>query len=311
MSRYLLTGATGFVGGYLARRLLEDGHEVHLLVRENSNLWRLEGLLKDLTLHQADLMDAERLTDVLKGVQASNIWHLATYGGFAFQHDAQRIAQTNFMGTVNLLHAACEVGFECFLNTGSSSEYGVKTEPMRESDLPMPLSSYGASKAGATLYAQGLAMSRGLPIYNLRLFSPYGPQEDPSRLVATVVKACLDGVAPQLASPHSVRDFIYVEDVYRFYGAVAQADLPPGEVLNVGSGIQYTVGELVETALRLSGNGLTPIWGSQDPRPNEPKRWVADLSKVESLLGWRPSYSLEAGLKATLDWACTARPVIA
>jgi nucleoside-diphosphate-sugar epimerase len=307
--RYLLTGATGFVGAYLARRLLESGQEVHLLARESSNLWRLADLQDRLILHHVDLLEAERLAETLQAIRPTHIWHLATYGGFATQQEALRIAQTNFMGTVNLLHASLETGFETFINTGSSSEYGIKTAPMREADLPEPLSAYGASKAGATLYAQGLAKTNGLPIFNLRLFSPFGPQEDPSRLVATVIKACVRGEAPRLASPHSVRDFIYVEDVFRFYQALDPAALAPGEILNVGSGKQSTVGDLVATALKLSGSDLEPIWGSAAPRPNEPTSWVADMTKAERLLNWKPAFSLEAGLAETLDWARRSLPV--
>lgn len=300
--RYLVTGATGFVGSYMTRRLVETGREVHVLARATSDRQRLSGLESRIGMHTVDLLDSEGLERALKDIRPTDIWHLATYGGFAREQDSQRIAQTNFIGTSNLLEAASRVGFERFINTGSSSEYGHKDHPMREDDLLDPLSVYGASKAATTLWAQAMARTRQLPVYTLRLFSAYGPGEEASRLVPTVISACLRGIAPSLASPRSVRDFVYVEDIFRLFDLVEPSRLAPGEILNVGSGQEHTVGELVETVMRLAGASVAPVWGSDAPRPNEPRHWVADVSKAERLLGWRPAHSLEAGLRATLEW---------
>lgn len=302
MGSYVITGATGFVGSYLAHRLVEEGQDVHALVRRGSRVSHLCEMGPQLYLHEVDLLDSIKLTDELQAINADWIWHLATYGGLPSQRDTLKIGQTNYMGTVNLLAAACKVGFKGFINTGSSSEYGIKMHPMREDDLLVPLSPYGASKAAAALHVQAIGQLEQLPAYTLRLFSPYGPFEQETRLIPTVILGYLRGEAPRLSSPSSVRDFLFVEDVYRLYRQIEASSLQPGAILNVGSGVQHTVADVVDTVKDLVGSDLTPIWGSMKSRHNEPTCWVADMGKTKHILDWRPTFDLRAGLSSTLDW---------
>jgi nucleoside-diphosphate-sugar epimerase len=308
--RYLVTGASGFVGAYLARRLAEMDADIHVLVRASSDLGRLAGIESRISVHRVDLLDREGLANALRRLRPTHIWHAATYGGFSHQSESDKISATNFTGTVNLLDAAREVDFAVFINTGSSSEYGMKAQAMREDDELAPLSAYGASKAGATLYAQAMGKSLHLPVYTLRLFSPFGPYEASSRLVPTVIDACLSRRTLRLSRAESVRDFSYVEDAFRAYLALSAGHAPPGEIFNVGSGVQHTVGELAAAAINLSGSTIEIEWGAEAPRPNEPLTWVADIAKARRLLGWSPSYSLEEGLAATIAWAKGERQMV-
>lgn len=301
MSRILVTGATGFLGAYMARRLVEDGVEVHAVARPGGrNAWRIPGLMA--TLHDTDLRDGEGVERLVAAIAPTAIWHLATYGAVVEQADARAIAATNFLGTVNVLEAAKSHGVGRVINTGSSSEYGPGSAPLAESQPLAPASIYGASKAGATLYVSALARAHGVQFHTLRPFSPYGPYDEPSRLIPTAIAAGLDGVSPQLASPHAVRDFIYVEDVYQAYRLATATDLPPGSVLNVGSGVQRTIGEVVAAIGHQIAGAPAPIWGSVAQRQNEPVSWVAELSQVRTLLGWQPTTGLEEGLADTINW---------
>lgn len=300
--RFLITGATGFVGACLARRLVREGAEVHLLVRQDSDRWRIQDILPRVKEHLADLRDRERLREVVRGVRPHVILHCAAYGGYHFQQDATTIIETNFLGTINLVDALSGVAYDCFVNTGSSSEYGHKTQPMSEGDILEPLAAYGVAKAASTLFCQAKARAEGLPIVTLRLFSPYGCYEEPTRLVPYAIQCCLSGKDPELSSGEFVRDFVYVGDVVDAYLVAAAAPPSPGEIVNIGSGEQHSVRTVVERIIALSSASVRPRWGKQAPRVFDTTFWVADISKAKALWGWAPSTSLDEGLARTIAW---------
>ena len=173
--RVLVTGAAGFVGANLARRLLADGHTVHVLLRPGSDPWRLEDIRQHLEAHEADLADEETIVSHCARLQPEWIFHLAAYGAYASQVDARRMVRTNVLGTSNLVNAALRVGFEAFVNTGSSSEYGLKDHGPSETEAIEPNSYYAVTKASATMQCQSIARRRRAPIRTLRLYSVYGP----------------------------------------------------------------------------------------------------------------------------------------
>ncbi|MGB9081046.1 MAG: NAD(P)-dependent oxidoreductase [Desulfuromonadaceae bacterium] len=296
----LVSGASGFVGGALVRRLVGEGKEVHLLLRRGSSRQRLEGVA-GLNIHEADLRDADRVATVVSEIRPRVIYHCAVYGGFSSQSDTAAIFDTNLSGTMNLLQACERVGFDLFVNTGSSSEYGIKKSPMREDDLAQPLGDYGVAKCAATMFCRSEALLKGLPIVTLRLFSPYGPWDDQRRLIPYVIRALTAGVSPRLSTPRSVRDYIHIDDVLDLYGTVTDAAVVPGEVYNAGSGRQHTIGEVAGILHRIIG-GPEPLWGEEQPHRPEPEMWVADISKTAAGFGWRPSTGIEEGLQQTVEW---------
>ena len=302
MKKILVTGATGFVGSCLARRLVHLGHRVDVIIRDTSDTWRLESILDDLRVHEADLCDPESLERTIAEIRPEVVFHQAAYGTFSFQQDPGLVFRVNLLGTVNLLYACLRHGFERFVNTGSSSEYGVKTEPMRETDFPEPLGAYGVAKAAATMYCRSVGVENDAGVVNLRLFSPYGPWEDPRRLIPYVISSLLRGVSPRLSTPGSVRDFIFIDDVLDAYLRVMDTDLPPGDILNIGSGVQHTIGEVVEAILAATGSSVEPAWGAMDQQRPEPDSWVADIGKPEARLGWKPFTSLVDGVRSDVDW---------
>jgi nucleoside-diphosphate-sugar epimerase len=230
------------------------------------------------------------------------VYHLATYGGKPNQYDLCRIIQTNFISTVNLIRACKKVNFELFVNTGSSSEYGIKANPMREYDCPEPINNYGVSKCAATLYCQTEAKKEKLPIVTLRLFSPYGNYEESARLIPSVIMACLRGESPRISSPRFVRDFIYIEDVNDSYSRLIDAPDINGQIFNIGSGKSYSIGEVANKIIELTGSRVELLTGREQIWPNEPENWQADISKAKHVLGWKPQYDLEQGLRASIKW---------
>lgn len=300
--KVLVTGATGFVGGALVRRLVGMEMEVHVFIRGESDLWRIRDIQSGLVRHLVDLRDEVAVGQTVAAIRPHVIYHLATYGGFADQRDSSAIFAANLMGTVYLLRACENVGFHCFVNTGSSSEYGIKTAPMGEGDLLEPIGDYGVTKSAATLFCRSEALQKELPVVTLRLFSPYGPWDDPKRFVPYVMKSLLRGEPPRLSTPDSVRDYIYIDDVVDLYLKVSTVPQLSGEIFNVGSGVQHSLGEVVSLIGEIIGNGIEPVWGAAARRRVEPHSWVADMGRTKRATGWEPSTQLRAGLRSTVAW---------
>lgn len=301
--RVLVTGSTGFVGSCLTRRLVEmNKEEVHIFTRVNSNKWRIADLLGRVRNHEVDLLDAAIVEKTVAQIRPTIIYHLATYGGFVSQKNTALILESNLTGTVNLLKACEKTGFDYFINTGSSSEYGIKSEPMNETGILEPVGDYGVSKAAATLFCRSRGIEKDLPIITLRLFSPYGPWDDPQRLIPYVIKSLFRGESPKLSTPKSVRDFIYIDEVLDVFLKIIKAPVTGGEIFNIGTGVQHSIGEVVSIVTKIIGNGIKPIWGKATSQRPEPVSWVADIHKAKTELGWFPSISLRIGLNKTVEW---------
>lgn len=300
--KVVITGATGFIGANLVRMCLTAGAEVYILIRRNSNRWRLADVLKNINIYNIDLLNYEKIKIAISDIRPDIIYHAATYGGAPKQEDLCRIIQTNFIGTVNLINACKKTNFELFVNTGSSSEYGPKSNPMREDDCPEPINNYGVSKSAATLYCQASAKNEKLPIVSLRLFSPYGNYEDSARLIPSVIMACLKGESPRISNPRFVRDFIYIGDVINSYARIVEVTDVSGEIFNIGSGKQHSVGEVANKIIELTGNKVELLTGMEKRWQNEPANWQADISKAKHFLGFNPQYDLDSGLSASIKW---------
>lgn len=303
MKRILLTGATGFVGANLARRLLRDGHEAHLLIRPSARTWRIEEIRPHVRLYEAPLEDAVAVAAAVHRIRPEWVFHLAAHGAYSSQTDVRRIVQTNILGTVNLVESCLQSGSEAFVNTGSSSEYGFKDHAPAETEWLEPNSHYAVSKASATLYCRHTAQSRRVHMPTLRLYSVYGPWEEPTRLIPTLLVRGLDGRLPPLANPDTARDFVYSEDVTDAYLLAATVpNQEPGAVYNVGTGVQTTLRDVVATARRVLGVTPEPQWGSMADRSWDTQVWVADSRKICRELGWQPRHDLAEGLRLTAEW---------
>lgn len=300
--KVLVTGASGFVGACITRRLLKENYEVHIVAREKSDLWRLQDVISNLQIHNTDLMNDEEVTRLADSTSIDIIYHLATYGGYHYQTNLDNTINTNLIGTWNLFREFSKKGIEMFINTSSSSEYGEKFEPMREDMKVEPNNMYGATKASATILCSTYAKVTKTPLVTLRLFSPYGYYDAQTRLIPTVISSCLLGKEIKLAQKDSKRDYIFIDDVVEAYLSVSKLSSLYGEVFNVGSGIQYTVEQIVNTINNLTSKDIKLEWGNNFNRQYEPGIWVSDNKKVENKLNWEPNIGIEDGLKATIKW---------
>ncbi len=303
MKRVLITGASGFVGANLARRLLADGHEVHLLLRPQHQTWRLEEILPHVETHVGSLLDDSFIFQTLAVAGPDWIFHLATYGAYSWQRDLPEMVDTNVVGFEKLLEACCEQGFEAFVNTGSSSEYGYKDHAPSEDERLEPNSYYAITKAAATHLCRLTAVEKKEWIPTLRLYSVYGPYEEPRRFIPTLVKHGLAKKLPVLVDPEVARDYVFVDDVCDAYVMAAQkrgSDL--GAIYNIGSGAQTTISQAVECIRSLLPIEDEPTWGSMPNRDWDTSIWQSDPAKAERELGWKATTDLKSGLQKTIDW---------
>lgn len=310
--RSLVTGAAGFVGAVLARRLLARGDDATLLCGPGSDRWRLEELRRDAAIVEVDLRDPDAVAAALEAARPEVVFHLAAHGAYSWQRSLARMIATNVAGFAHVATAALEAGAGTIVNAGSSSEYGLKDHAPPERELPEPNSAYAVTKASATLLGGWLARERGAAVTTLRLYSAYGPWEEPRRLLPALVAHALAGRLPPLADPAIARDFVHVEDVADAFLLAAERARPgDGAVYNVGSGVQTTLRALVETARRTLRVEQEPEWAAYPARDWDTDVWLADARSAAADLGWRVRTPLDIGLTSFAQWLRDAPPAVA
>jgi CDP-glucose 4,6-dehydratase len=329
MKRALVTGAHGFVASHLAAELLRRGIAVRILDRPDPrradlggprrSALDLLGIRDDVELTEADLRDADAVSDAVAG--CDSVFHLAaqTIVGVARSSPLETF-ETNVRGAWNVFEACREHEVERTVFASSDKAYGTSPElPYRE-DFPLRAAyPYDASKAAADIVARSYAHAYGLPLAVTRFANVYGGGDlNFSRLVPETVVALLDGRPPLIRSDGSPeRDFLYVDDAVSAYLAIADALdglEASGEAFNAGGERPYSVREVVDLIASAQGNGIEPQYLGEGSPAGEIDRQHVDSTKLRELTGWRPKVDLADGLKRTLDWYSAhpqARPATA
>jgi nucleoside-diphosphate-sugar epimerase len=302
-SNVFITGGSGFVGANLIRTLLKNNYRVHVLNHTTKVGWRLQDIKKDLIIHKGDITNYKSLKSILSSVKPDYILHLAAYGAYSQQTELDKIVKVNIEGTKNLLEASKEINYKCFINTGSSSEYGFKNVPMKEDDYCDPVSYYAATKLGQTNICKVFSKLNKKPITTLRLFSVYGPFEEPTRFIPVIMKALYKKDTIKLTAGKQRRDFIYVEDVVNAYLQIMKSpNKYAAEIFNVGTGIENTNDEVVHHLFTTIGRKTKIQKGAYPTRNWDTTHWLADKTKITKKTNWKPAYSLDKGLKSTYSW---------
>lgn len=290
--KILVTGAAGFIGSHLCRRLSMCGAEVHGASRKI--LPKEEGFLR---WWQGDLADILTVRNLLTSIKPDTIFHLASH--VVGSRSLELVLPTfssNLMSVVNLLTAATEIGCERIVLTGSLEE------PDLCNSETVPSSPYAAAKWASSAYARMFHALYKTPVSIARLFMVYGPgQQDLQKLVPYVILSLLRREVPKLSSGKREVDWIYVEDVVDGLIAIAQTANRKGCTIDLGSGSLVPVRTVVQIITGMIDSEIVPSFGTIPDRPMEQVR-VADTERTYSAIGWKPTTSLEKGLKSTVDW---------
>ena len=304
-----VTGAAGFIGANLCRALLAAGAEVHAIVRPGSSCVRLADIAGDIAIHGIDLCDASHVRAAIQQFAPRVTLHAAVHNAYDQDAPLSVVVGDNVVATANLLDALAALKSARLIYLGGSTEYGPAANPHNERHPLNPTTRHGATKAAATILVTQQARAGCVDALTLRLFSVYGPWEPKHRLVPRAIHASLFGTILPLTRPGLRHDYVYVADVAE---ACLLASVTPsisGEVINIGSGIETANEELVRIMEQITRHQLRTQPGTYRPHSTDTEHWAADIRLAKNLLGWSPRYSLQEGLKQTVDWFAQRQPV--
>ena len=306
--RVFVTGAGGFIGSHLTEALVRNGASVKAFVHYRGNGswgWLDTSPVKgDMEVVAGDVSDRDSVTGAMKG--ADIVFHLAALIGIPYSyHSPSSYLRTNIEGTLNVLQAGRELGVQRILHTSTSEVYGTAQRvPIDEQHPLQGQSPYSACKIGADKLAESFHLSFQTPVVTIRPFNTFGPRQSARAVIPTIISQCLAGETVRLGSLQPRRDFNYVSNTVDAFLKGAEADGAIGLTINVGSGTEISIGDLVKQIGVIAGKTIEVEGEDSRVRPagSEVDRLLADNSQAKRVLNWEPSVTLDEGLKRTFEW---------
>jgi NAD dependent epimerase/dehydratase len=315
MSKILITGADGFIGSHLIEALVYQGYNVRAFVFYNSfNTWGwLDHCASEVKgkfeVFAGDIRDPHGVKEAMKGCDV--VLHLAALIAIPYSyHSPDTYVDTNIKGTLNVLQAARELGIKRIVHTSTSEVYGTaRFVPITEEHPLQGQSPYSATKIAADQLAYSFFASFGLPVVIVRPFNTYGPRQSARAVIPTIITQIANGKRQiKLGAVSPTRDFNYVKDTVAGFIAAMKSDQGVGEVVNIGSNFEISIGDTVQLIAEVMNTEIEIITDEDRLRPanSEVERLWADNSKASQLLGWQPSYGgregFKRGLAETAEW---------
>ena len=299
--KVFLTGASGFVGSRVLRELAADrGAEVAALLREPESAWRIRDLLPKVRVVRAALEDGPALETALADFRPTHLVHLA-WNGVLGRNRNDAAQHLNVFHSLRLLELALAAGTRHFVGLGSQAEYGPCEARIDESTPTQPTTMYGAAKLAASILAARLCELAGARFAWLRLFSSYGPQDDPEWLIPYLALKLLHRERPAVTAAEQRWDYLYVEDAAAAVAAVARSPQAAG-IFNLGSGTAPRLRDIIESVRDAIDPGLQVGFGEIPYRPDQVMHLEADIARIERAAAWRPKVELAEGIRRTVDW---------
>lgn len=309
LGHVLVTGADGFIGSHLTEMLVERGAKVRALSQYNSfNFW---GWLDDSPVKErievvtGDIRDPHFCDRITKGIDT--VFNLAALIAIPYSYEApDSYVDTNIKGTLNICQAAMRNGSKRVIHTSTSEVYGTaQYVPIDEKHPLQPQSPYSATKIGADAMAMSFHNSFGLPVTIARPFNTYGPRQSARAVIPTVITQILSGQSKiSVGDLTPTRDFNYVADTCAGFLALAESPKTIGEVVNIGSGTEISMGQTLQMIKELLNSEAKIVQEAERNRPakSEVFRLCCDNTKMRELTGFSPKYDLKTGLEKTIQW---------
>lgn len=309
--RVLVTGADGFIGSHLVERLMDEAASVSAFCVYNSNGsygWLDElgaDRLAQLDLQLGDIRDARSVRRVVTGVDV--VFHLAALVAIPYSYQApESFVDTNITGTLNVLEAVRDAGHVRMVNTSTSEVYGTpESVPIRETHPLCGQSPYSASKIAADQLCEAYARSFDVDVLTLRPFNTYGPRQSARAVIPAILGQLLAGQrAVRLGSLSPRRDLTFVADTVDGFLRMATSELPPGSLVQLGTGRSVSIGELFELCREITEADAEVVTDAERVRPDasEVQMLLSDPSRAKERIEWEPAWSLEDGLRETAAW---------
>lgn len=307
--RVLVSGISGFIGNYLAERLLKDGHTVAGFSRQTNRLNHpgFQKLLGRVQMYYGSIVDAQSVNQVMRDFQPEAVAHLGAISPVAYSFDhAHEVSMTNYIGTVNMAEAAMR---ECqhlkrFIFSSSMETYGhqPKREPFVEADEQMPAAPYAVAKVAAEKYIQYLYYAHRFPGVSFRQTNAYGRKENDYFVVEAIITQMLKGSVCRLGDPRPVRNFLFIDDLIDLWVKALEAGTEiNGQVFNTGPDNGLTIEALAEKIKRMINWNGEIQWHTRPTRPGEIFYLNSSAQKAKDMLGWEPQTCLDFGLLRTIE----------
>ena len=305
--RILIFGGNGFIGSNLSRSLLSSGHEIHIATRVNSNIWRLEDIKNSLQIHYYKDISDRGVADFVKKVKPVVVVNAIGLTG-KLQDNLLQQWESNFLSLIHLVNAGLSSYVERLIHMGSSFEYGaasLKYRRLGEEVECVPVSEYGLAKLFETNYCSYLNRKEEIPVTVLRIFNVFGEYDSKERLIPEVVLRAIDGKTIELHNPMVERDFIWIRDVASAITRIIDdfGNDNFNDIFNVGTGKSAKVEDVAKIIARETGvRSKIFIQGGDIRSENYIPGPIADISKIQRVVGWKPKYNLETAIRETVQW---------
>ncbi len=299
--RALVTGATGFLGSHLVRRLLDEGGAVAAIVRPQSRTSRIDDLLARLTVIPGDVRALELCERAVEQFAPETVFHLAWSGVAGQDRNDPRQIDDNLLPTIELVRLAARCGATTWIGLGSQAEYGPHAGPITEDTSTRPTTLYGKVKLAAGLLSMHVAEQLGLRAAWVRVFSTFGPGDNPNWLLPYVIRTLSRRERPALTAGEQRWDFLYVEDAADALVRLAAATDAAG-VVNLGSGVARPLRTVVEQIRDMIDPSLPLGFGEVPYRPDQVMHLEADIGRLTAGTGWRPATPWDEALRRTVEY---------
>jgi len=299
--RALVTGATGFLGSHLTEHLLHARATVAVLTRPGTDPWRIAPLMPRLIRIEGDLRELAAIERDITEFAPDTVFHLGWHGVINRYRDDPAQIDANLWSTLNLIRLSLRIGCRTWIGLGSQAEYGPLNRLASEDDPAHPTTTYGAVKLCIRFVGERLAVDSGLRFVWLRLFSAYGPKDNPNWMIPTLIRTLLKGNRPALTACEQKWDYLYVADAVEAIYRVATTPAAKG-VFNLGSGQAYPLRAVVEQIRDLVNPACELGFGEIPYRFDQVMHLEADIARLRTATGWTPRTPLAAGLRKTVSW---------